>query len=51
MVVAKTADVTVAMTAAVLARAAADPAFRGRVDESAARVLRAKQALGLLPCA
>jgi beta-N-acetylhexosaminidase len=39
-----------AMYDAVLARAAADPAFRGAVDAAALRVLTAKQAYGLLPC-
>jgi beta-N-acetylhexosaminidase len=39
-----------AMDDAVLARAAADPSFRGEVDAAAMRVLVAKQAYGLLPC-
>jgi len=38
------------MDRAVLARAAADAAFRGQVSAAAARVLAAKQAYGLLPC-
>jgi beta-N-acetylhexosaminidase len=38
------------MDDAVLARAAADPSFRGAVDAAAMRVLTAKQAYGLLPC-
>lgn len=37
-----------AMHRALLRRARNDPAFRARVDEAALRVLRAKQALGLL---
>jgi beta-N-acetylhexosaminidase len=46
-----TVDATQAatMTAALLARAASDPAFRAQVDAAALRVLREKQALGLLP--
>jgi beta-N-acetylhexosaminidase len=39
-----------AMASAVLDRAAADPAFRAKVDSAALRVLSAKQAHGLLPC-
>jgi beta-N-acetylhexosaminidase len=39
-----------AMDDAVLARAAADPSFRGDVDSAVLRVLAAKQAYGLLPC-
>jgi beta-N-acetylhexosaminidase len=39
------------MAAAVRARAASDPAFRRTVNEAATRVLRAKRASGLLPCA
>ena len=37
-----------AMTAAVLARAGSDPAFKAQVDAAALRVLTEKQALGLL---
>jgi beta-N-acetylhexosaminidase len=51
LVVAKTAGATVAMTRAVAARAATDSGFASRVDEAALRVLEAKQAVGLLPCA
>ncbi|MBV9203954.1 MAG: glycoside hydrolase family 3 protein [Actinobacteria bacterium] len=39
------------METAVLERAAADPAFRSEVDSAVMRVLDAKQAYGLLPCA
>jgi beta-N-acetylhexosaminidase len=39
-----------AMDDAILARAAASPAFRGAVDAAVMRVLAAKQAYGLLPC-
>lgn len=39
-----------AMVLAVRAQAAADPAFRAQVDAAALRVLRLKQAWGLLPC-
>jgi hypothetical protein len=38
------------MADAVLAKTESDPAFRSRVDDAAMRVLRAKQASGLLPC-
>jgi len=41
----------VTMAAAVLARATASTAFRQQVDGAALRVLEAKQAYGLLPCA
>ncbi len=37
-----------AMTAALLARASADPSFKSQVDAAALRVLRLKQAAGLL---
>ena len=39
------------MADAVLARAQANPTFRGQVDAAARRVLAAKSAAGLLPCA
>jgi beta-N-acetylhexosaminidase len=39
-----------AMARAVLARAAASPAFRDQADAAAAHVLAAKQRFGLLPC-
>lgn len=48
--VSKTAEATVAMVAAVAARAAADLVFASRVDDAALRILAAKQATGLLPC-
>ncbi len=38
------------MAAAVLTRAATDPSFSAVVDDAARRVLRAKDASGLLPC-
>jgi beta-N-acetylhexosaminidase len=50
LVISKTTDSAAQMVAAILARAASDPAFHGRVDDAAARVLQSKQALGLLPC-
>jgi beta-N-acetylhexosaminidase len=50
LVVSKTLDATVRMAGAVQARAATDAVFRARVDAAAFRVLRAKQAYGLLPC-
>jgi len=39
-----------AMDRAILARVAADPAFRAVVNSAVMRVLSAKQAYGLLPC-
>jgi beta-N-acetylhexosaminidase len=50
MIISKTVTPAGAMYRAVLSRATADPAFRQLVDTSALRVLRAKQASGLLPC-
>jgi len=50
VVTSKTADATRAMVSAVRSRAAADPTFRARVNDAALRVLRLKQAWGLLPC-
>jgi hypothetical protein len=38
------------MTLAVLNRASSDPRFAAQVDDAAVRVLRAKQAYGLLSC-
>jgi beta-N-acetylhexosaminidase len=38
------------MAGAVLARARSDPSFAARVDAAALRVVRAKQAYGLLTC-
>jgi beta-N-acetylhexosaminidase len=49
LVVNQTPD-AVAMARALLAKADQDGAFRRRIDESALRVLRAKETLGLLPC-
>ena len=39
-----------AMTKALLAKAAKDPAFATRITESAARVLALKQDLGVFGC-
>jgi len=39
-----------AMTKALLAKAAKDPAFAARVTESAGRVLALKQSLGVFQC-
>lgn len=50
LIVARTTDATVAMVAAVRARAATDRSFAGRVDDAALRILEAKQAASLLPC-
>ena len=49
LVVNQTAD-AVEMARALLVKANQDDAFRRRIDESVARVLRAKERLGLLPC-
>ena len=51
LVVSKTLDASVRMVTAVQSRAASDAAFRVLVDSAALRVLNAKQAYGLLPCA
>ena len=50
MIVSKTATPAVLMVQAIRARAAADPVFLQRVNDAALRILRAKQAWGLLPC-
>jgi beta-N-acetylhexosaminidase len=50
LIVSKTVTATVAMIAALRARAAADPTFAARVDDAALRILEAKDAAGLLPC-
>jgi beta-N-acetylhexosaminidase len=50
MVVSKTVGPAIAMARAIVARVGIDPAFRERVDEAVLRILRAKQASGLLPC-
>ena len=51
LIVARSATATVAMVAAVEARAATDASFAARVDEAVLRILEAKQSAGLLPCA
>jgi beta-N-acetylhexosaminidase len=51
MVISKTIEAATAMHAGVLERARADAAFHAVVDAAALRVLAAKQAAGLLPCA
>jgi beta-N-acetylhexosaminidase len=50
MIVLGPIEVAVPMAQAVAARADSDAAFRDRIDESALRVLRAKEAAGLLRC-
>ena len=50
LIVSKTVRTTVAMVAAMQARAASDTSFAARVDDAALRILTAKQAAGLLPC-
>ena len=50
MIISKTLGPAEAMDRAVVARATGDPSFQRLVDAAALRVLRAKQASGLLPC-
>jgi beta-N-acetylhexosaminidase len=50
MIISKTSTPAHAMVLAVRSQAAADPTFLQRVDDAALRILRAKQAWGLLPC-
>ena len=50
MIVLGPIDIAVPMAQAVRARAASDPAFKARVDQSALRILQAKDTAGLLPC-
>jgi beta-N-acetylhexosaminidase len=50
LIISKTVAPAQAMAAAISARAATDVGFRGRVDDAALRVLRAKAARGLLAC-
>ena len=50
MIVLGPLDVAGQMATAVAARAAKDAAFRARIDQSALRILKAKEAVGLLPC-
>ncbi len=50
MIVSKTAAPADAMVRGVRSRVASDPAFKQRADEATLRILRAKQAWGLLPC-
>src|ERR1700674_5188401 len=50
MIISKTSAPAHAMVLAIRSRAAADPIFHQRVDDAALRILRAKQAWGLLPC-
>jgi len=50
MIISKTAAPADAMVQAIRARVATDATFTQRVDDAALRILRAKQAYGLLPC-
>lgn len=50
MIISKTSAPAHAMVRGIGSRAAADPSFRQRINDAALRVLRAKQAWGLLPC-
>ena len=50
MIVLGPIDIAVPMAQAVRARATADAAFKARVDQSALRILQAKDTAGLLPC-
>ena len=51
MIISKPLAPAIAMYRAVQARVGADPAFRALVDQAVRRVLRAKSAQRLLPCA
>jgi beta-N-acetylhexosaminidase len=51
MIVSKTAGPADQMATAIVAQAASNPGFKALVDQAALRVLEAKQASGLLPCA
>jgi beta-N-acetylhexosaminidase len=51
LIISKTVAPANAMAAAISARASTDAAFKGRVDDAALRVLRAKEARGLVRCA
>ena len=51
MIVVRPVDMADEMASAVAKHAAKDAAFRARIDDAALRVLRAKEAAGLLPCA
>jgi beta-N-acetylhexosaminidase len=50
MIISKTSAPAHAMVQAIRARVAMDTSFRQRVDDAALRVLKVKQAYGLLPC-
>jgi beta-N-acetylhexosaminidase len=50
MIISKTSAPADAMVQAIRARVATDSSFSQRVDDAALRVLKAKQAYGLLPC-
>jgi beta-N-acetylhexosaminidase len=51
MILSESLPAAAAMDAAVVAKMKRDPAFRSDVDSAVMRVLAAKQAYGLLPCA
>jgi beta-N-acetylhexosaminidase len=50
LIVSKTVAPTLAMAAALVARATSDPAFAGIVSDAVRHVLAAKDVAGLLPC-
>jgi beta-N-acetylhexosaminidase len=50
MIISKTAGPADAMVQGIRSGVSSNPAFRQRVDDAALRILRAKQAWGLLPC-
>ena len=50
MIVLGPIDVAVPMAQALAEREKSDVAFRARIDQSALRILEAKDAAGLLPC-
>ena len=51
LIISKYVEPAAQMAEAVLALARTDPAFAARVEDAVMRVLRAKEASGLLPCA
>jgi len=50
MIISNQVPSAIEMAKAIASRAAAEPAFAQRIDDAALHVLRAKEALGLLPC-
>ena len=50
MIISKTLDPAVAMADALVSKAKSDSSFRALVNDTALRVLKAKESFGLLPC-